>query len=178
LLREENYFFKLSRYGDRLLEWYADHPGAITPEHRGNEVLGFIRQGLQDFSVSRTSLSWGVPIPWDDRHVTYVWFDALANYITAVGYGSDETSFGKWWPVDYHLIGKDIIRFHCVYWPAMLLSAGIEPPRLGSGWMVARRQREDVEDVGQRRRSARSVDERPRRLPLLRTRRHTVRRRW
>jgi methionyl-tRNA synthetase len=133
LLQEENYFFKLSRYGDRLLEWYAAHPGAITPEHRGNEVLGFIRQGLQDFSVSRTSLSWGVPIPWDPGHVAYVWFDALANYITAVGYGTDETRFSYWWPVDFHLIGKDIIRFHCVYWPAMLLSAGIEPPR---GWAV------------------------------------------
>jgi methionyl-tRNA synthetase len=133
LLREENYFFKLSRYGDRLLDWYASHPGAITPEHRGNEVQGFIRQGLQDFSVSRTSLSWGVPIPWDDRHVTYVWFDALANYITAVGYGTDEARFEKWWPVDYHLIGKDIIRFHCVYWPAMLMSAGIELPL---GWAV------------------------------------------
>ena len=89
-MKEDNYFFKLSRYGDRLLEWYAAHPDAVQPESRRNEVLGFIRQGLLDFSISRTSLKWGIPIPWDDRHVTYVWFDALANYITAIGYGDDD----------------------------------------------------------------------------------------
>jgi methionyl-tRNA synthetase len=132
-MEEPNYFFKLSRFGDRLLEWYERHPDVIKPETRRNEVLGFIRQGLQDFSISRTSLSWGVPIPWDPGHVTYVWFDALTNYITAIGYGEDEDRFKTWWPAGYHMIGKDIIRFHCVYWPAMLLSAGLEPP---AGWFV------------------------------------------
>ena len=130
---EENYFFRLSRFQDRLLDWYAAHPGAITPEFRGNEALGLIRSGLRDFSVSRTSLTWGIPLPWDPKHVAYVWFDALANYITAIGYGTDQQRFEQWWPVDYHLIGKDIIRHHCVYWPAMLMSAGLEPPK---GWAV------------------------------------------
>ncbi len=130
---EENYFFRLSRFQDRLLDWYAAHPGAIVPEFRGNEALGLIRSGLRDFSVSRTSLQWGIPLPWDPKHVAYVWFDALANYITAIGYGSDQERFERWWPVDRHLIGKDIIRHHCVYWPAMLLSAGLEPP---AGWAV------------------------------------------
>ena len=130
---EENWFFKLSRFQDRLLEWYAAHPGAIVPEFRGNEALGLIRGGLRDFSISRTSLKWGIPLPWDPKHVAYVWFDALANYITAVGYGTDQARFEQWWPVDRHMIGKDIIRHHCVYWPAMLLSAGLEPPK---GWAV------------------------------------------
>ena len=130
---EENYFFRLSRFQDRQLDWYAAHPGAITPEFRGNEALGLIRSGLRDFSVSRTSLTWGIPLPWDPKHVAYVWFDALANYITAIGYGTDQQRFEQWWPVDYHLIGKDIIRHHCVYWPAMLMSAGLEPPK---GWAV------------------------------------------
>ncbi|MBU3718673.1 MAG: methionine--tRNA ligase [Actinobacteria bacterium] len=132
-VEEENYFFRLSRYGDRLLDWYAKHPGAIVPDYRMNEVIGFIKQGLLDFSISRTSFSWGIPLPWDSKHITYVWFDALANYITAIGYGADDAAFSSRWPVDYHLIGKDIIRFHCVYWPAMLMSAGIEPPH---GWAV------------------------------------------
>ena len=132
-VEETNYFFRLSRFGDRLLDWYARHPDAIKPAHRMNEVLGFIKGGLDDFSVSRTSLDWGIPLPWDPDHVAYVWFDALANYITAHGYGTDDATFRDRWPVDYHFIGKDIIRFHCVYWPAMLMSAGIEPPR---GWAV------------------------------------------
>jgi methionyl-tRNA synthetase len=130
---EENYFFRLSRFQDRLLDWYAAHPGAIVPEFRANEALGLIRSGLRDFSASRTSLRWGIPLPWDEKHVAYVWFDALTNYLAAVGYGSDDERFARWWPVDFHLIGKDIIRHHCVYWPAMLLSAGLEPPR---GWAV------------------------------------------
>jgi methionyl-tRNA synthetase len=132
-VEEENYFFRLSRFGDRLLDWYAAHPNAIVPEFRGNEALGLIRSGLRDFSVSRTSLTWGITLPWDERHVAYVWFDALTNYLAAVGYGSDPEQFARWWPVDYHLIGKDIVRQHCVYWPAMLLSAGLELPR---GWAV------------------------------------------
>jgi methionyl-tRNA synthetase len=135
---EENYFFRLSRFQDRLLEWYAAHPGAIVPEFRGNEALGLIRGGLRDFSISRTSLTWGIPLPWNDRHVAYVWFDALANYITAVGYGTDDDRFKSWWPAR-HLIGKDIIRHHCVYWPAMLMSAGLEPPKgwAVGGWLLA-----------------------------------------
>jgi methionyl-tRNA synthetase len=132
-VEEENYFFRLSRFEDRLLKWYEDHPTAITPSFRMNEVLGFIKGGLNDFSVSRKTLTWGIPLPWDPSHVAYVWFDALANYITAVGYGTDDKAFAENWPVDYHFIGKDIIRFHCVYWPAMLMSAGIEPPK---GWAV------------------------------------------
>jgi methionyl-tRNA synthetase len=132
-VEEENYFFRLSRFEDRLLDWYAKHPNAITPSFRMNEVIGFIKGGLHDFSISRKTLKWGIPLPWDDSHVTYVWFDALANYITALGYGTDDAKFAERWPVDYHFIGKDIIRFHCVYWPAMLMSAGIEPPK---GWAV------------------------------------------
>jgi len=116
-----------------LLKWYEDHPNAITPGFRMNEVIGFVKGGLHDFSVSRKTLTWGIPLPWDPSHVAYVWFDALANYITAVGYGTDDKAFAENWPVDYHFIGKDIIRFHCVYWPAMLMSAGIEPPK---GWAV------------------------------------------
>jgi methionyl-tRNA synthetase len=135
---EENYFFRLSRFQQRLLDWYAAHPGAIKPEFRGNEALGLIRGGLRDFSVSRTSLQWGIPLPWDSKHVAYVWFDALANYITAIGYGSDEARFQHWWP-GRHVIGKDIIRHHCVYWPAMLMSAGIEPPAgyAVGGWLLS-----------------------------------------
>lgn len=132
-VEEENYFFRLSRFEQRLIDWYSSHPGAVVPEHRVNEVLGFIKQGLQDFSVSRKTLTWGIPLPFDESHVAYVWFDALANYITAIGYGTDDAKFNEWWPVNHHLIGKDIIRFHNVYWPAMLMSAGIEPPR---GWAV------------------------------------------
>lgn len=128
-VQEENYFFKLSRYGQRLLDHYDAHPEAVRPEIRLNEVLGFIRQGLNDFSMSRTSIDWGVPLPWDPGHVAYVWFDALFNYCSAVGYGADDERFHHWWPVDYHLIGKDILRFHAVYWPAMLMAAGLEPPR-------------------------------------------------
>ena len=143
---EENYFFRLSRFEDRLLDWYAKHPNAMTPEHRGNEALGLIRGGLRDFSISRTSLEWGIPLPWDSKHVTYVWFDALTNYLAAVGFGSDDGSgdgsgggddYTDWWPAT-HLIGKDIVRQHCVYWPAMLMSAGIEPPKRWAigGWLL------------------------------------------
>jgi methionyl-tRNA synthetase len=135
---EENYFFRLSRFTDRLLDWYAAHPGAIKPEFRGNEALGLIRSGLRDFSISRTSLQWGVPLPWDNKHVTYVWFDALTNYLSATGFAGDDDQSERWWPVDLHFIGKDIIRFHCVYWPAMLMSAGLEPPRgyAVGGWLL------------------------------------------
>ncbi|MFV1990060.1 MAG: class I tRNA ligase family protein [Acidimicrobiales bacterium] len=126
-LEEENYFFKLSKYEQPLLDYYEANPGFVQPSIRRNEALGFIKQGLRDFSMSRTSISWGVPLPWDSGHVTYVWFDALANYLTAAGYADDEEKFERQWPA-IHVIGKDILRFHCVYWPAMLMSAGVELP--------------------------------------------------
>ncbi len=132
-LDEENYFFRLSRFEDRLLDWYAAHPGAMKPDNRANEAIGLIKGGLRDFSISRTSLEWGIPLPWDPDHVTYVWFDALTNYLAAVGFGDPEQDYRTWWPVDYHLIGKDIVRQHCVYWPAMLMSAGVELPK---GWGI------------------------------------------
>ncbi|MFI5046608.1 MAG: methionine--tRNA ligase [Acidimicrobiia bacterium] len=128
-LVEENYFFRLSRYEDRLLEHYTAHPEAIQPDGKRNEVLGLIKQGLQDFSISRTSITWGIPLPWDAAHVSYVWFDALINYCTAVGYPDDAERFARFWPADYHIIGKDILRQHAVYWPAMLMSAGLELPK-------------------------------------------------
>src|SRR5438094_1153064 len=135
---EENYFFKLSAFEDRLLAHYTEHPEAVQPETRLNETLGLIRQGLRDFSMSRTSISWGIPLPWDPKHVAYVWFDALFNYCTAVGYGEDRTRFDHYWPADYHLIGKDILRQHAVYWPAMLMAAGEAPPKCGfaHGWLL------------------------------------------
>jgi methionyl-tRNA synthetase len=129
LLKEENYFFKLSEFSDRLLEWFEKYPGAVTPESKRNEAMGLVRGGLRDISISRTSISWGVPVPWDPDHVFYVWYDALINYATAIGYGTDPERFEAWWPVVHHVIGKDILRFHCVYWPALLMAAGIEPPR-------------------------------------------------
>lgn len=129
LVVEENYFFKLSRFEDRLLAHYTEHPEAIEPAGKRSEVLGIIKQGLRDFSISRTSISWGIPLPWDAQHVAYVWFDALVNYCTAVGYGTDRERFERFWPADYHLIGKDILRQHAVYWPAMLMSAGEAPPK-------------------------------------------------
>jgi methionyl-tRNA synthetase len=127
-VREENYFFTLSRFEQPLLDLYAARPGLVRPESKRNEALGFIKGGLDDFSISRTSISWCVPLPWDPTHVTYVWYDALINYCTAVGFGRDEQRFATWWPAAHHIIGKDILRFHCVYWPAMLLAAGLEPP--------------------------------------------------
>ncbi len=128
-LKEENYFFRLSQFSDRLLEWYEQNPGVVTPEAKRNEAVGLIRGGLRDISISRTSIAWGVPVPWDPDHVFYVWYDALINYATAIGYGTDPERFAAWWPAVHHLIGKDILRFHCVYWPALLMAAGIEPPR-------------------------------------------------
>ncbi len=137
-VEEENWFFRLSRYQQRLLDYYEAHPEAVHPATRRNEVVGFIRQGLQDISISRSSFDWGVPLPWDPAQVTWVWFDALPNYITAAGYAADDERFRYWWPADYHLVGKDIIRFHAVYWPAMLMAAGLEPPRCvaSHGWLL------------------------------------------
>ncbi len=138
ILKEENYFFRLSRYEQRLIDWIEQNPEVITPEGKRNEVLGFLRQGLDDVSITRTSLSWGVPVPWAEGHVFYVWYDALINYATAIGFGSDEERFAAWWPNVHHVIGKEIIRFHCVYWPAMLMAAGIEPPHRihVHGWLL------------------------------------------
>ena len=146
LLSEENYFFKLSEFTDRLLEWYEDNPGAVTPEAKRNEAIGLIKGGLRDISISRTSITWGVPVPWDPGHVFYVWYDALINYATAIGYGADPERFAAWWPAVHHLIGKDILRFHCVYWPALLMAAGIDPPGPHRGARLpAGRRREDVQ---------------------------------
>jgi methionyl-tRNA synthetase len=129
---EENYFFRLSRYQDQLLALYQERPDFIAPESRRNEVLSFVNSGLQDFSISRVNLEWGLPVPFDPSHTIYVWFDALLGYVTALlDPDSDptlENAVSKWWPVDLHLIGKDILRFHAVYWPAMLMSAGLPVP--------------------------------------------------
>ncbi|MCB1004986.1 MAG: methionine--tRNA ligase [Acidimicrobiales bacterium] len=127
-LREENWFFRLSAFEDRLLAWY-ETGDAVLPEGKRNEAVGIVRQGLRDISISRTSISWGIPVPWDPDHVFYVWYDALINYATAVGYGSDRERFDAWWPTVHHVIGKDILRFHTVYWPAVLMAAGEAPPR-------------------------------------------------
>jgi methionyl-tRNA synthetase len=137
-VREQNYFFKLSRYGDRLLEHYAEHPEAVQPDSKRNEVVSFIRGGLRDFSISRTSIDWGIPLPWDPAHVCYVWYDALINYVTGVGYPDDRARFDRFWPADYHIIGKDILRFHAVIWPAMLMAAGEAPPKcvFAHGWLL------------------------------------------
>jgi methionyl-tRNA synthetase len=136
---EENYFFKLSAFERKLLEFYEANPGFMGPESTRREVISFVRGGLKDLSVSRTSFSWGIPVPDDEKHVIYVWLDALANYITALGYGSeDDQKFKKFWPADMHLIGKEISRFHCVYWPAFLMAAGIPLPRSvrANGWLL------------------------------------------
>ena len=126
---EENYFFRLSVYADRLLAHYEANPSAIEPATRRNEVLSLLRGGLRDFSISRTTFAWGFPLPWDPNHICYVWFDALTNYLTAAGYAEEGGRFAAVWPADIHLIGKDILRFHAVYWPAMLMAAGVQPPR-------------------------------------------------
>lgn len=128
-VEEENYFFRLSNYADRLIELWETVPSSVLPETRRNEVLGKARGGLDDLSISRVSFDWGVPIPWDDKHVIYVWIDALQNYITAVGYGSDEARFERIWPADIHFVGKDILWFHTVIWPAMLMALELPLPK-------------------------------------------------
>jgi methionyl-tRNA synthetase len=129
-VEEESYFFRLSAYQDKLLDLYDRHPDFVLPKERFNEVTSFVKGGLQDLSISRTTFDWGIPVPDDPKHIMYVWVDALTNYITAVGY-PDETSpkFRRYWPADLHVIGKDIVRFHAVYWPAFLMSAGLAVPR-------------------------------------------------
>jgi methionyl-tRNA synthetase len=137
-MEEENYFFRLSRFEGPLIEWFERHPEAVAPAGKRNEALSFVKRGLRDISITRTSLRWGVPVPWDERHVFYVWYDALVNYLTAIGYGEDEERFGLWWPAVHHLIGKEILRFHCVWWPAMCMAAGIDPPAriFVHGWLL------------------------------------------
>ena len=139
-LEETNYFFKLSEFEDRLLALYNDNPTFIQPESARNEVVSFVRRGLEDLSISRSKekFDWGIDIPWDDSHITYVWFDALLNYITAIGYGEDQAKFDSLWPASVQVVGKDILRFHAVIWPAMLMAAGLETPKqvFGHGWLL------------------------------------------
>jgi len=139
-IEERNYFFRLSRYGQRLLEHIRANPGFILPETRRNEIVRLIEDGLDDISVSRSGFDWGIPLPGDPGHVVYVWFDALINYISALGYGGEAPLYEKYWPADIHIIGKDITRFHCVIWPAMLMSAGEPLPRsvFGHGFIYHR----------------------------------------
>lgn len=138
-IKEEAYFFKLSAYQDKLLRFYADHPEFIMPKERANEVISFVQSGLKDLCISRSTISWGVPFPGDDAHVTYVWADALNNYISAIGCLQEgrEEEFKKWWPADVQVMGKDIVRFHAVYWPAFLMASGLDLPKhlLVHGWL-------------------------------------------
>lgn len=139
LLQEESYFFRQSKYAERLLEYIENHPDFIQPLTRRNEVVSFINQGLEDLCVSRTTFDWGIKVPFDPKHVVYVWVDALTNYISALGYGSENDElFKRYWPADVHLMAKDIIRFHCIIWPILLMAAGIELPKkiVGHGWLL------------------------------------------
>ena len=140
LLAEANWFFRLSAFQEPLIAHYEKHPEAVQPASAYNEVMSFLRQGLTDISMSRSSVAWGIPLPWQPDQVVYVWFDALLNYITAAGYGDDarQEQFDRLWPVDVHLVGKDILRFHAVYWPAMLMAAGLAVPRqvFAHGWLL------------------------------------------
>ncbi|MCF8473547.1 MAG: methionine--tRNA ligase [Emcibacter sp.] len=136
-VEEESYFFKLSAWEEKLLNWYETLPETVLPKSRKNEVKSFVEGGLRDLSVSRTSFSWGVPVPGNEKHIMYVWIDALTNYLTGAGYpNTDSEKFQKFWPADVHMVGKDILRFHAVYWPAFLMAADIEPPRrvFAHGW--------------------------------------------
>lgn len=141
---EESWFFRLSAYGDRLLALYRDNPDFIRPESRRNEIMRFVEGGLRDLSVSRTSFDWGVKVPGSDSHVMYVWVDALTNYLTGLGFPEETEAYRKWWPADLHLIGKDIVRFHAVYWPAFLMSANLPLPGqvFGHGFLLNRGQKE------------------------------------
>jgi len=144
---EPCYFFALSKFQDRLLDLYDKTPDFIQPESRRNEVLSLVQSGLQDVNITRAGQTWGIPVPFDPAFTIYVWFDALLNYITAIGFGTDEERFCKWWPADIHFIGKDITRFHCALWPAMLFAAGIEPPRQVFGHGFVYRKSEDTGEL-------------------------------
>lgn len=119
--KEEAYFFKLSKYADKLLELFETNPSFLQPESRRNEMISFIKQGLDDLCISRSTFDWGIPVPIDEKHVIYVWLDALTNYITALGYPDDPELYNKYWPANVHLVGKEIVRFHSIIWPAMLM---------------------------------------------------------
>jgi len=138
LVKEESYFFRLSKYQDRLLQYIEDHDDFIQPVSRRNEMINFIKNGLEDLCVSRTTFDWGIQVPFDPKHVVYVWFDALTNYITAAGYLQDEAKFARYWPADVHLVGKEIVRFHTIIWPIILMALGMELPKkvYGHGWLV------------------------------------------
>ena len=138
LLEERNYFFRLSAYADRLLELYETNPSFVQPDSARNQVVAFVRQGLEDLSITRSSFDWGISVPWDREQVLYVWIDALLNYATAAGFGADEEKFARIWPASVHLVGKDILRFHAVIWPAMLMAAGVEVPKqvFAHGWLL------------------------------------------
>ena len=139
-IKEKNYFFRMSKYQDWLIGYIQDHPNFIRPESRKNEVLGFLKNPLGDLCISRpkSRLSWGIELPFDSGYVTYVWFDALLNYITAIGYPNDRQRFAKWWPADFHLIGKDIVTTHCVYWPTILKAMDLPMPKtiFAHGWWM------------------------------------------
>ena len=137
-MKEESYFFKLSKYQDQLLAYIEQNPDFIQPVSRRNEMINFIKQGLEDLCITRTTFDWGIKVPFDDKHVVYVWFDALLNYFTGVGYGADEEKFKKFWPASLHLVGKEIVRFHTIIWPIMLMAMGVELPKqvYGHGWLV------------------------------------------
>lgn len=140
ILSEESYFFKMSNYQDELLQYIEDHPAFIQPESRRNEMINFIKGGLDDLCISRSTFNWGIPVPVNEKHVIYVWFDALSNYITALGWGSDDDSlYQKFWPADVHIVGKDIARFHAIIWPTILLAAEIPLPKqvYGHGWVLS-----------------------------------------
>ncbi len=138
-LKEDNYFFRLSKYTERLLRYYEEHPGFVRPSRARNELMGKLRLGLDDLAITRTSITWGIPVPWDEGHVIYVWIEALQNYLTAAGYGADEDRFSRLWPADVHLIGKEIVWQHAVVWPALLMAAGLPLPEsvFAHGWLLA-----------------------------------------
>lgn len=138
LVKEESYFFKMSKYQDRWLKYIEENPDFIQPASRRNEMINFVKNGLEDLCVSRTTFDWGIPVPFDKKHVVYVWFDALSNYLTAIGYPNNKEKFEKYWPADIHLVGKEIVRFHTIIWPIMLMALGVDMPKMvyGHGWLV------------------------------------------
>ncbi|MEI6207967.1 MAG: methionine--tRNA ligase [Desulfuromonadales bacterium] len=142
-LKEESYFFRMSKYQEQLLAHIDANPEFIQPKSKRNEIISFVKEGLRDLSVSRTTFTWGIPVPGNDRHIIYVWFDALTNYITALGYPDESGNYGRYWPVDVHLIGKDILRFHAVYWPTFLMAAGLPLPEkvFAHGWWTVEGQK-------------------------------------
>ena len=139
-VEEDSFFFKLSAWSTKLLKFYNENEDFILPKSRKNEVINFVKKGLNDLSVSRTSFTWGIPVPKNSKHVIYVWLDALTNYLSALNFpNTDDIKYKKFWPADVHIIGKDILRFHAIYWPAFLLAAKLQPPKrvFGHGWILS-----------------------------------------